>query len=55
MENKSQFLLDIFFLLVLFFVGFSYYNFVIKKNFITFYSEDAIPAQTDIKSIINLP
>ena len=55
MENKSKFLLIIFFLLVVFSIGFSYYNFVIKKNFITFYSEDLIPEQIDIKSIINLP
>ena len=55
MDKKSTILMIIFFMLVLFSVGFSYYNFVIKKNFITFYSEDAIPAQTDIKSIINLP
>ena len=42
------------FLFVIFSILYSYYVFMIKKDYKIFYSEDSIPNQTDIISIIKL-
>lgn len=41
METKSKFFIIIFFILVFLSIAFSYYTFVIKKDFETFTDEEA--------------
>lgn len=54
MEIKSRYFLIIIAVLILGSIFFSYYTFIFKKNYIIFHSEDEIPNQTDIISIIKL-
>ncbi len=52
MEKKSKKFIVIFLMIMIFSVIFSYYNYVVKRNYRIFYNENEIPAQTDIMSII---
>lgn len=54
MDKKSKIFLVLFFGAILLSILFSYYNFVVKENYTVFYSEDEIPEQTDINSILKL-
>ena len=54
MNYSSKILLYCFFGLVILSMGFSYYVFIIKQDFTIFLSEDEMPNQTDISSILNL-
>lgn len=54
MTHTSQGLIISFFVLVLLSIAFSYFTFVVRKDFVTFTNEDNIPAQLDIAAISEL-
>lgn len=54
MKIKSKYFLIIMSVLILGSIFFSYYTFILNKDYKIFYSEDEIPNQTDIISIIKL-
>lgn len=54
MDKKSKNFIKIFFIIVMLSITISAYIYLYKHDYIVFISEDSIPAQTDIRGIINL-
>ena len=54
MKNNSKPFFFFMFLFIIVSILYSYYVFMIKNEYKIFYSEDSIPNQTDIISIIKL-
>lgn len=54
--KKADILYSVFFgLMILTSLAFSYFNFVIKENYSTYYSEDTVPTDMEvIKNFFNL-